>query len=385
MIEKNALSAMLDETIVLIQKFVQAESISPCDGRLHEIIADYLSQLGFEIEHMNIEDTKNIYAHTPSNSSGPYTCFAGHTDVVPTGEGWKHPPYSGAIENGYIFGRGTNDMKGTIACAMVVFKYLLQKNPNLNLAMLLTSDEEAIAEHGLKKITPILINRNEPINLFVLGEPTALQTAGDTVKIGRRGSISAIAKIFGIQGHIAYPELAKNPIPIALNIAKELDEIDFADDHKYFGKTRLQLTQIDAFNKAMNVIPGIVELRFGTRFNTNQNEDSIKNHIIPIFEKYCKKHDVAYEIVWSFNGSPFICENEKLIASLDSIISPILGKQVLFDAKGATSDGRFLSKLAQCIEIGFQEDMAHKVDECIKIDEIKQILQIYSEIFAKNW
>jgi len=388
-LSKEILSKMLAETVELAQKLVRAESVSPSDGGTHAMIGEYLSTLNFSIENIDIADTKNLYAKI---GSGPYLCFAGHTDVVPPGTGWKHgSPYSGIVEDGYLYGRGTNDMKTTIACALVAFKYILQQTPhevgpNQSLAILLTSDEEAIAEHGLKKVTPILKERNEPIKMFMLGEPTAKKQTGDTIKIGRRGSLTAVAKIFGVQGHIAYPELAKNPLPLAAKIASALDELDFQDDDQYFGKTRLQLTNIDSQNMAMNVIPGMVELRFGTRFNTQQTPETIKAKITKIFEEKCAEYGCMWEIEWRVNGYPFICKDQALLDAVAGIVNPIMQREhnmnTTFDAKGATSDGRFLSSLAPTIEIGFEEEMAHKVDERVKIDDIKLMLHIYSALFA---
>lgn len=372
---------MIDATIKIAQHLIQQESISPHDGGLLEYIGKYLSDIGFETENINIGNVKNLYAKI---GSGPYLCFAGHVDIVPPGTGWKHgSPYSGIVEGGFLYGRGANDMKTTIACAMIAFKELLTSS-HLSLAILLTSDEEDVAEDGIKKIVPILIDRKENIKLFILGEPTAKKTAADVIKIGRRGSITAVAKIFGTQGHIAYPELADNPIPIALKIATELCEINFEaahcnDEIKVFGKSALQITNLNAFNETTNMIPGMVELRFGTRFNLSQNEDSIKTKVESIF----KKHTPNFEIAWRFNGNAFVCNDETLLKNVSKIITPILGQAPKFDARGATSDGRFLYKLAPVMEIGFQEDMAHKVDERVAISDIEKMLQIYLALFLQ--
>lgn len=373
---------MLEETIKIAQDLIRMESVTPNDGGTLQYISEYLQQLGFEIEYINLHDVKNLYAKI---GKGPYTCFAGHVDIVPPGEGWKHEtPYSGIIENGRLYGRGANDMKTTIACAMVAFKEALKTNPGLSLAMLLTSDEEAIAEYGLKTVVPILAERKEPFSLFILGEPSAHKQAADVVKIGRRGSMTAIAQIHGIQGHIAYPELAKNPIPIAVEIMQLLDTLDFEDDNDVFGKSKLQLTNCDAKNLAMNVIPGNCEIRFGIRFNPAQNEQSIKKKVEAIFEETTLKHRATYTIEWRFNGSPFICENQTLLTQLREIIKSVLKIDPIFDGKGATSDGRFLSKIGSVVEIGFQEDMAHKVDESVAISDIENILQIYCKIFSQT-
>lgn len=426
-------SIEIREAIEIARKLICKESISPNDGGLLEYIGQYLADCGFTIERIDINETKNLYAKiNPSsdhfNEDRVYFCFAGHVDVVPPGKGWKHSnPYSGIIEKGQIskmisdsnvddknennsenyfygrdccqknynqhdnanecslennemdyclYGRGSNDMKTTIACAMVAFKNALIENPDLPLAFLLTSDEEASAQDGIKKVVPILKERGEKFSMFILGEPSCDKIIGDIVKIGRRGSITAVARVFGQQGHIAYPQHANNPITKVIKIAKELIEIDFEDEDSVFGKSRLEITNINAFNEATNVIPGVAEIRFGTRFNPKQSEDSIRSKV----EKIFAKHAVKYQIDWIFHGNAFICKDEKKLEWLAQNIKAITHKLPIFDGKGATSDGRFLCQLGPSIEIGFQENMAHQVDERVLIDDVEKIYRIYERL-----
>lgn len=370
---------ILKEAVELSQHLIQAESISPSDGGLHKFIDQYLTNLGFEVENIDIGNVKNLYA---KRGKGPYICFAGHTDVVPPGTGWKHDnPYSGIVEDGYLYGRGSNDMKVSTACAMVAFKYLIEKDNDISLAFLVTSDEEAAAQDGLKKVTPKLIDRGENIKMFILGEPASKESVADTVKIGRRGSMPGIARVYGQQGHIAYPELANNPIPGVMQLVLNLQSLDFNDYDEYFGPTRLEVIGVDSFNKTTNVIPQMVEIRWGIRFNQSQNEESLKKIVSAVFDNTLIKYGLNYEIDWNFQGMPFICKDEKLLEALREQIESVTHKITMFDAKGATSDGRFLSKLAPCFEIGFEESMAHQIDEKVKVDDIQKLVQIYMNIF----
>lgn len=370
------MKTILNEIIELAQILIRQESVSPSDGNLLQFIENYLRELGFSIEYFNFNETKNLYAKIGNNAS---FCFAGHIDIVPPGSGWKNDDaYSAHIENGNLYGRGTNDMKTTIACAMIAFKYALQKNPNSSLSILLTSDEEAAAVDGLQKVVPILQQRNEQIRVIILGEPASDKKIADIVKIGRRGSMTCVATVHGKQGHIAYPEHANNAVNIATKIALELDQIDFADENPVFGKSKLQMTNINAFNNAMNVIPGVCELRFGIRFNPAQNKESIKQKIEQIFTKYSQN----YSLDWLFHGNAFVCNDERVFSWLEKSIQQSLQYSPQLDAKGATSDGRFLHVLAPCIEIGFQENMAHQVNECVAVDDIQKIYDIYDNLIS---
>jgi len=367
----------LQEILEIAQKLIKMPSVSPNDGGTLDFIANFLSDLGFKIEFFNKNGVKNLYA---TIGPGPYFCFAGHVDVVPPGEGWKHGnPYSGAIEDGFLYGRGVNDMKGAIACILVAFKGVLRVNSDQSLAILLTSDEEAVAEYGLKYVVPILRERGENFRVFVLGEPSCQEKIGDVVKIGRRGSMTAIATVFGVQGHIAYPEFADNPINKMVKICADLENLDFQDYDEIFGSTALQITNLDCFNHASNLIPAHAEVRFGVRFNKSQNQEAIKTKVAKIFDKYAKK----YEIDWTFHGNAFVCTDEKIQNWVRNSITESVEIEPKFDGKGATSDGRFLSAIADCIEIGFQEKMAHKVDECVGLDDLNNLYKIYKNLILK--
>ena len=362
------------EAIELSQALIRRESISPNDGGCLDFIANYFRNLNLEVEFIDFGDVKNLYVKNGSEES---LCFAGHVDVVPPGYTWTHDPFEAKIIDDVLYGRGAVDMKIGIACAMAVFKSILMKNPKAPLSMLLTSDEEALAENGLKKVVPRLKEKGEKFKFFLLGEPTCKSEPGDQIKIGRRGSVTAKIEFLGLQGHIAYPELADNPIPRIVKACSELMDLDFEDEDSVFGKSKIQLTSIDNNNDVENLIPGTGSVMFGIRFNPKQSFESIKSKVLEVLEKTAK----PYLINWRFHGLPFVVDDSKLIGKLVNSIKSVTQKDVVFDAKGATSDGRFLTKLAPVFEIGLQEDLAHKIDERASLKDIKILCDIYGKIF----
>jgi succinyl-diaminopimelate desuccinylase len=368
------MSDMLEEVVNLSRLFIEAQSISPNDGGLLKFIADYLGFLGFQCEFFNFENVKNLYAKIGNDEK---ICFAGHVDIVPPGYTWRYDPYKGVIQNDILYGRGAVDMKVAIASALVSFKRIL-KNQKRSLALLLTSDEEALAEYGLKKVAPILKERGEKIKCFILGEPTCLKQAGDQIKIGRRGSVTARVQFLGQQGHIAYPELADNPIPSMVRTANELINLDFEDEDEVFGSTKLQITNLDTDNQVENLIPGSGLMMFGVRFNHKQTFESIKNKITAILNQTAQ----PYIITWRNHGSSFLVKDELLIEKVKDCIHKAVGIVPNCDAKGATSDGRFLTEIAPVFEVGLQEDMAHKVDESVSLEDINRLNKIYDQIFS---
>lgn len=361
----------MKELIELAQNLMRVKSVTPEDGGLIKWIGSWLEKLGFKSEYFEFGRVKNLYAKL---GDGPYLCFAGHVDTVPPGYTWSHDPYSSTIEDGFLYGRGAVDMKAAIACAMMAFKNI--SNENKSLAFLLTSDEEGEAENGIKKVAPILKARNENIGLFILGEPTCDSKAGDKVKIGRRGSITAKIEFLGKQGHIAYPELADNPMPRLSNCLQELISLDFEDEDPVFGKSKLQVTAIETGNPTENLIPGIVSMMFGIRFNPKQTEESIKTKI----ENILNKHAKPYRAEWHFHGNPFLMHDEHIKLWLQHNIKEVCDINPIFDAKGATSDGRFLHSVAPVVEIGLHEDLAHKVDEKVGLNDLKILYEIYKKL-----
>lgn len=365
------------DALELSKKLLAFETITPADNGCLDYIASYLEQLGFKITWLNKNNIKNLFAvYKGQNAQGLHICFAGHTDVVPTGPDWTYPPFTPTVKNNFLYARGTADMKCAIACWMAA----LQKTnlDDKHISVLLTSDEEAEAIDGLRTTIDFLSTQN--IDLFILGEPTAKEKAGDCVKIGRRGSVTAELICYGKQGHIAYPEFAANPLDTLDQIYNQIKD-RLTDTEVYpFGPCKIVRTSIDTGNTAENVIPGKASMRFGIRFNTRYDTESMKELIEEICQNTCTGE---YELkIWQ-HGNPFITKDQQI---LDWI--KLSAPDFTFDAKGATSDGRFLSAVAPVIECGFLEMQAHQVNEKVSLEDIDKISEIYSNMLdnsSKRW
>lgn len=370
---KDVLCAMNihDRAIQISMQLLKFPTVTPADLGCMQYIADFLQNLNFHIHNLDKENIKNMFAVYKglNHTNNKHICFAGHTDVVPTGDNWMYPPFTPTIENGFLYGRGTSDMKCTIACWLACLEFMHNNNQLSDkfTSVLLTSDEEAEAVNGLRTTVDFL--NNQKIDLFMLGEPTAINHAGDCVKIGRRGSVTAVIKIYGKQGHIAYPEFAQNPIDIADAIYYSVKEYFTNSDCFPFGPCRIERTSIDVGNMAENVIPGIAVLKFGIRFNPNYTMNMIKE----LIEKVCQEKCGQYELQISQHGNPFVTKDANIIEWLKDI----LGTDVILDAKGATSDGRFLHHIAPVIECGFLEKQAHQVNEYVSLVDIEKMCNIY--------
>lgn len=352
--------SLLQKSIELITKLVSYPSITPIDAGCIDFIADYLDKLGFAVQWLNSGNIKNLYAKKGNGQ----LCFAGHTDVVPTGTGWLYDPFNCTKHEQHLIGRGTADMKGSIGC----FLAILEHNKHLtNISVLLTTDEEAQATHGLRTCIDFL--KTQPIELFLLGEPTSLQQAGDCFKIGRRGSVTFDLVIYGKQGHIAYPHFAINPIDLAEKVFAVIEKnLENTDDPR-FGACKAVRTSIDVNNQAENVIPYAARMRFGIRLNKHHTCESVKK----LVEQACTQVLDKFELTAHLHGNAFVIEDESLLQKLSQLFP-----NAIFDAKGATSDGRFLTHIAPVIECGFLENQAHQINEQISLADIERLLSIYS-------
>lgn len=358
--------------VELSKKLLEFKTITPIDEGCLDWIANYLETLGFQITWLNQENIKNLLAvYKGPKSTGLHLCFAGHTDVVPTGNNWTYPPFAPTIHNGLLYARGTADMKCTIACWIAA----LQKTnlEDKHISILLTSDEEAEAIHGLRTTVEFLKQQN--IDLFILGEPTSIEKAGDCIKVGRRGSVTAELICYGQQGHIAYPQFASNPLDILDEVYEKIKN-KLANTELYpFGACKIVRTSIDTGNKAENMIPGVATMRFGIRFNTMHTTESIKQLIEEICQANCKTYELK---IWQ-HGNPFITSDQKILDWINQA-APLAS----FDAKGATSDGRFLSAVAPVIECGFLEMQAHQVDEHVSLEDIATMEEIYINMIKNS-
>jgi succinyl-diaminopimelate desuccinylase len=335
--------------------------------------------LDFNAERLNFNDTQNIWLKR--GTAKPLFVFLGHTDVVPTGplEKWLSPPFEPTIRDGKLYGRGTADMKGGIAAFITALERFITQHPDHDgsIAIMLTSDEEGIATNGVVKVVEVLEQRNEKIDWCLVGEPSSDKKIGDVIRVGRRGSLCAKLTINGIQGHVAYPELANNPIHSFAPALKELTEEVWDYGNSFFPPTSLQVSNIHSGTGAENIIPGNVEVQFNLRFCTELNQDIIQQRTHAILDK----HGFDYDIVWRLSGNPFLTEKGELINAAHAAIKTVTGFESIDDTGGGTSDGRFIAPTgAQVIELGPLNESIHKVNENVGVEDLEILSNIYEHI-----
>ncbi|WP_040724916.1 succinyl-diaminopimelate desuccinylase [Thiomicrorhabdus sp. Kp2] len=367
----------MTETIELAQKLIQIDSVTPNDKGCQQIIADYLTPLGFKTENMKFGEVDNIWSRKGSES--PCLVFAGHTDVVPTGPetAWTHPPFSAHIDGDMMFGRGTADMKSSIACFMAATKRFVNDYPTHkgSIAYLITSDEEGPATDGTVKVVETLENRNEKFEYCLVGEPSSSDKLADSIKNGRRGSLSGYLTVEGVQGHIAYPELADNPIHNMAPALEQLVQVQWDHGNEYFPPTSFQISNINGGTGATNVIPGDVVIQFNFRFSTEHTPESLKESVHAILDH----HNLEYTLDWTLSGMPFITPAEgKLIQAVQEASQTVMGYKPKLSTGGGTSDGRFIAPTgAQVIELGPLNATIHKIDEQVSVSDLNQLTEIY--------
>ena len=345
------------------------------------MIAERLEKLGFHIEWMPFNDTLNLWAK--HGSGEPVIAFAGHTDVVPTGDEtqWTYPPFSAQIVDDMLYGRGAADMKGSLAAMIVAAEEYVKANPNHKgtIALLITSDEEAAAKDGTVRVVETLMARGEKITYCMVGEPSSSKTLGDVVKNGRRGSITGNLYIQGIQGHVAYPHLAENPIHKAAPFLQELTTYQWDNGNEFFPSTSLQIANIHAGTGSNNVIPGELYVQFNLRYCTEVTDEIIKQKVAEMLEKYGLK----YRIDWNLSGKPFLTKPGKLLDALTTAIEQTTSITPQAETGGGTSDGRFIALMgAEVVEFGPLNTTIHKVNECVNVDDLAKCGQIYHQMLV---
>ena len=369
-------------TLDLAKQLISIPSVTPDDMGCQKIIGERLSNIGFMIENLRFGEVDNLWARY--GTQGPLFVFAGHTDVVPTGpaEQWSNDPFTPTITGDVMTARGTADMKSSIAAMVCACEQLLADKQALNgsIAFLITSDEEGPATDGTIKVIEHLERKNENIDWCLVGEPSSTETVGDVIKNGRRGSISGDLTIHGIQGHIAYPQLAKNPIHLFAGALHDLCDEKWDNGNEHFPPTSFQISNINGGTGATNVIPGELKVQFNLRFSTEITEQQIKQRI----ETILNSHQLDYTLDWSLSGLPFLTADGRLVDAARQAIKSVCGIDSELSTAGGTSDGRFIAPTgAQVVELGPVNESIHKIDENINIKELDRLTEIYLDILKR--
>ena len=366
-------------TVELAMQLVAQPSVTPKDAGCQAMMTERLQDCGFSIENLRFGDVDNFWAI--HGSSGPIFCFAGHTDVVPTGpvESWSHPPFTPTIVEGQLYGRGSADMKGSLAAMVVAAEEFVSEFPKHQgrLAFLITSDEEGIAVNGTVKVVDWLQQQGITPEWCLVGEPSSSTQCGDTIKNGRRGSLGCRLTIKGTQGHVAYPHLAANPIHLGMPALEELTREIWDQGNTFFPATSFQVSNINAGTGATNVIPGTVEVLFNFRFSTEVTDLQLMGRA----EAILNKHQLDYEAEWNLSGQPFITERGDLVQAAINCIAKTTGLEAELSTAGGTSDGRFIAPIGtQVVELGPVNQSIHRVDENVSIDDLNTLTKIYKNI-----
>ena len=373
---------MSSETLKLAHELISRPSITPEDEGCQQLIGERLAALGFELESMIFEDTTNLWARRGQGRK--LFCFAGHTDVVPPGDvnDWQFPPFQPTIHNGYLYGRGAADMKGSLAAMLTATERFVKDYPEVDadIGFLITSDEEGPFINGTKRVIETLEQRNEKIDWCIVGEPSSTETLGDIVKNGRRGSLTGDLTVLGIQGHVAYPHLAQNPVHDLAPALSDLIQEEWDTGNDSFPPTTFQVSNIQAGTGAGNVIPGRIETQFNFRFSTELTADKIKQRV----EAILNKHSLKYKLQWKLNGPPFLTDSGALVEAVQSAIEHECGFSTTLSTAGGTSDGRFIAPTgAQVIELGPVNATIHKVNECVKAIDLDKLSEVYYRCMEK--
>ena len=367
----------MSNTLELAKQLISRKSLTPLDDGCLDLIGSHLTPLNFKLEKMRHGEVDNLW--TRRGNSAPVICFAGHTDVVPTGPvaKWDSDPFTPTVRDGMLYGRGTADMKGSIAAFVTAVERFVAEYPQHqgSIAMLLTSDEEGIAVDGTVRVVEALQARGEKLDYCIVGEPTCVSKLGDTIKNGRRGSLSGTLTVKGVQGHIAYPHLVKNPIHLAAPAIAELAATEWDKGNEYFPPTSWQISNIHGGTGATNVVPGTVEIMFNFRHSTASTVDSLKSRFIAILDKHGLKYDLQWE---NSSGKPYLTPRGDMVDAVASAIKQVTGIATELSTSGGTSDGRFIADICpQVIELGPLNATIHKLNECVAVADLDALSEIY--------
>ncbi len=373
---------MTDKTLELAMELIRCPSVTPDDAGCQKILAQRLKAAGFRCEHLRYGDVDNLWAERGDGK--PLVVFAGHTDVVPPGprESWTSDPFTPEVRDGMLYGRGAADMKGAIAAFVTAIEAFITAHPKHpgTIGLLITSDEEGPAVNGTVKVMDWLTARGRKIDYCLVGEPSSTKTLGDAIKNGRRGSLSGRLTVRGIQGHVAYPHLARNPIHQLAPALAELAAIEWDKGNADFPPTGFQASNIKGGAGAENVIPGSVEVWFNFRFSTAVTAEQLKQRT----ETVLKRHGLEYGLVWTLSGQPFLTRGTRLIEAVRQAVKEELGSEAIPNTAGGTSDGRFIAPTgAEVVELGVLNSTIHKANECTAVADLERLARTYRRTLAR--
>jgi len=365
----------------LTRQLIARRSVTPDDAGCIDLLSAMLEPLGFECERLSVNGVDNLWARC--GSAAPLVCFAGHTDVVPTGppEQWQSDPFTPAIRDGTLYGRGASDMKSSLAAFVAAIAGFVSEHPDHSgsIAVLFTSDEEGPATDGTVKVVEKLARRGERLDYCIVGEPTSVNRLGDMIKNGRRGSLSANLVVKGVQGHVAYPHLARNPIHEVAAAIAALAQTEWDRGNEYFPPTTWQISNMNSGTGANNVIPGTAHIKFNFRFSTASTVESLQTRVIGILDR----HGVPYDIEWRYDGRPYLTQPGDLVDAVARAIKEVTGIDTALSTTGGTSDGRFIADICpQVVELGPTNATIHKINECIRLEELEALPRIYQQILV---
>lgn len=369
----------MDQAIELAMELIRCKSVSPDDAGCMNIIAEQLEPCEFDIEWLNFNDTKNIWLRR--GVEPPLFVFLGHTDVVPPGplELWQSQPFEPEIRGDYLFGRGAADMKSSVAAMVIACQAFLKQHPvhRGSIALLLTSDEEALAADGIVKVMEVFKARGENIDWCLVGEPSSEDSFGDTIKIGRRGSLCGKLRIIGTQGHVAYPQFANNPVHLFAPALTSLTQAKWDSGNDHFPPTSFQISNLAAGSGAENVIPSHADVMFNFRFSPEMDEDSIKERVHSMLDTF----DFRYELHWRLSGKPFYTESKELTNAVMKAVHDTIQRYPKPSTAGGTSDGRFIAPTgAQVVELGPVNTTIHRINECVDVHDVERMCLAYRKV-----
>ena len=372
----------MSQTIELTKALIARRSVTPADEGCQQLMIERLAAAGFAIEQLGFGGVENFWARR--GGVGPVFCFAGHTDVVPTGplEEWHSDPFAPQIRDGVLYGRGAADMKSGLAAMVTATEEFVATHPDHkgSIAFLITSDEEGPSVDGTRRVAQLLRERGERLDWCVVGEPSSEASIGDTVKVGRRGSLSGRLTVHGVQGHVAYPQLAENPVHTLAPALTELTRREWDQGTEHFQPTTFQVSNLNAGTGAPNVIPGELKARFNLRYSPVQTLEQLKATV----EEILRRHGVRYTLEWYVSGEPFYTPPRLLCAAVGDAVAQVTGARPKLSTGGGTSDGRFIAPLgAEVVELGVVNASIHKVNECVRLEDIDALHRMYVNVLRE--